>query len=185
MFRVFRTTQRVTKQISQQINNIDQPMGKGRNKRQLIQSTPVSLSRCNGVGRISIIRKKSLGTISDHGFLTRPTHRSDRSARSGHNIRQQHDTMPLPSTFIPIIDNCSKTEEQANQLSIEFNIDFASCIGSLIYLSMTRVDIAFAVNKLEKFTKQPGKIQLKALIHLLHYLQENNNYGTRFYGNIG
>jgi hypothetical protein len=93
--------------------------------------------------------------------------------------------MPLPSTFIPIIDNCSKTEEQANQLSIEFNIDFASCIGSLIYLSMTRVDIAFAVNKLEKFTKQPGKIQLKALIHLLRYLQENNNYGTRFYGNIG
>jgi uncharacterized hydantoinase/oxoprolinase family protein len=32
-----------------------------------------------------------------------------------------------------------------------YNIDFASCVGSLIYLGMTRTDIAYAVNKLAKY----------------------------------
>jgi hypothetical protein len=49
---------------------------------------------------------------------------------------------------------------------------------------MIRVDIVFAVNKLAKFTRQPGKVQFKALIHLLCYLCNNNNYGIHFYSNI-
>lgn len=43
-----------------------------------------------------------------------------------------HHDMPLPSMFVLTTDDCSKTEEQANQLFMEFNIDFASCMGSLI-----------------------------------------------------
>jgi hypothetical protein len=49
---------------------------------------------------------------------------------------------------------------------------------------MMRVHIVFAANKLAKFTRQPGKEQFEALIHLLRYLCDNNNYGTCFYSDI-
>jgi len=54
------------------------------------------------------------------------------------NIRH-HDT-PLPSGFIPTSDDCTGTEAECVEISTAFNIDFASCTGSLIYLSMTRTD---------------------------------------------
>jgi hypothetical protein len=71
------------------------------------------------------------------------------------NIRQ-HDT-PLPSGFIPTSDDCPSTERESQELSTAFNIDFASCIGSLIYLSMTQADIIYAVNKMAKLTRKPDK----------------------------
>jgi len=98
------------------------------------------------------------------------------------NIRH-HDT-PLPSGFIPTSDDCSGTEAECVEISTAFNIDFASCIGSLIYLSMTRTDIIFAVNKLAKYTRKPGKVHFEALIHLLRYLRDNSLYGIWFYSVI-
>jgi len=65
----------------------------------------------------------------------------------------QHHTMPLPSGVITTCDDCSSNEHDAQQLSLEYNIDFASCVGSLIYLSMTRTDIIYAINKLAKYTR--------------------------------
>jgi hypothetical protein len=76
-------------------------------------------------------------------------------------------TTPLPSDFIPSVADCSVDEDTSNQLAIEYNIDYASCVGSLIYLGMTRVDIMYAINKLAKFTHKPGKMHFDALIHLL------------------
>jgi len=99
------------------------------------------------------------------------------------NITRQHD-MPLPSGFIPTADDCSKTDEATKELTTKFNIDFASCVGSLIYLSMTRTDIIYAVNKLAKFTRRPGRTHFTALIHLLRYLRDNIYYGVRFYSNL-
>jgi hypothetical protein len=65
----------------------------------------------------------------------------------------RHHTTPLPSGFIPTCDDCSSTEHVAQELPSEYNIDFASCVGSLIYLSMTRTDIIYAVNKLAKYAR--------------------------------
>jgi hypothetical protein len=56
-------------------------------------------------------------------------------------------------------------EKNAATLKSEYNIDFASCIGSLIYLGMTRVDISYAVNKMVKYTRNPGRKHLESLIH--------------------
>jgi hypothetical protein len=83
----------------------------------------------------------------------------------GKNNRK-HDTA-LAIDFIPTSDDCSVSELEANKLSDEFNIDFASCVGSLIYLGMTQADISYAVNKLAKYTKKPGKTHFEALIHIL------------------
>jgi hypothetical protein len=56
-------------------------------------------------------------------------------------------TTPLPSGFIPSTEDLSNNETAAKQLAEEYNIDYASCIGSQIYLGMTRTDILYAVNK--------------------------------------
>jgi len=91
----------------------------------------------------------------------------------------------LPSGFIPTSDDCATTDAECTELSTGFNIDFAYCVGSLIYLSMTRIDIIYAVNKLAKFTRKPGKVHFDALIHLLQYLCNNSLLGVRFYSEIG
>jgi hypothetical protein len=49
---------------------------------------------------------------------------------------------------------------------------------------MTRTDIIYAVNKLAKFTRKPGKVHFEALLHLLRYLRDNSLYGVRFYSNL-
>jgi len=49
---------------------------------------------------------------------------------------------------------------------------------------MTRTDIIYAVNKLAKFTRKPGKLHFEAIVHLLRYLRDNSLYGVRFYSNI-
>jgi hypothetical protein len=85
----------------------------------------------------------------------------------GHpNNIQPHNT-PLPLEFSPTTQDSSATLEDAHQLSTEFNLDYASCIGSLIYLSVTCVDILHAVNKLAKFMQRLGRNHFIALIHVL------------------
>ena len=61
---------------------------------------------------------------------------------------------------------------------------FASCIGSLIYLALTRTDIIYAANKLTKFTHHPGETYLLALVYLLWYLQDNTFLGLCIYSHF-
>ncbi len=96
------------------------------------------------------------------------------------NVSRKH-TSPLPCEFIPTSEDCSETEEKAATLMDEYKLDYASCIGSLIYLSQTRSDIIFAVNKLARCMQKPGKVHFEALIHLICYLRDNNNFGVRFF----
>jgi len=44
-----------------------------------------------------------------------------------------HHPTPLPLDFIPTSDNCSPDNKAVHLLETEFNIDYDSCIGSLIY----------------------------------------------------
>ena len=90
----------------------------------------------------------------------------------------------MPLDFIPTVDELSADEATANKLMEEYNLDFASCVGALIYLALTRTDIIFAVNKLAKFTRRPGENHIKALLHLLGYLRDHTHLGVRFYSNL-
>jgi len=96
---------------------------------------------------------------------------------------REHIT-PLALDFIPTSDDCSSSEDAARQLEKEYSIDFASCIGSLIYLGMTRCDIVHAVNKLAKYTKQPERNHFNALLHVLRYLRDNVLLGIKFYSDL-
>ena len=71
------------------------------------------------------------------------------------NVIREHIT-PLPLDFFPTADDNSSDEVAASALSTEFNLDFASRVGALIYVALTRTDIIYAVNKMAKFTRRPG-----------------------------
>ena len=72
----------------------------------------------------------------------------------------------LPSDMIFAKSDPSTSDEQFEKLTTEFNIYYRDCIRSLIYLLSTRVDLSFAVHKLEKFLSNPGKIHFDGLVHL-------------------
>ena len=69
-------------------------------------------------------------------------------------------------------------------LSIEYNIHYKACLGSLIYLFYTKVDLCFVVHKLAKFSSNTGKLQLKCLLHLFRYIRDNKNLGLKYYDKI-
>jgi hypothetical protein len=93
-------------------------------------------------------------------------------------------TSILPITFVPTKKDCADTPENSSLLQTEYNLDYASCVGSLIYLSNTRPDLTFGINKLAKYSRQPGERQILALIHMLKYLSYNTQLGLTYYSDI-
>ena len=73
----------------------------------------------------------------------------------------------LPAGMIFTKEDVSTSDEQVENLTREYNIQYRACIGYLIYLLYTRVDLSFAVHKLAKFSVNPGKVHFGGLIHLL------------------
>ena len=67
----------------------------------------------------------------------------------------------LPSDMIFTKVDASTSDEQVEKFTREFNIHYRACTGSLIYLLSTRVDLSFAVHKLEKFSKILVRYTLK------------------------
>ena len=99
------------------------------------------------------------------------------------NVTREHST-PLPLDFIPSADDNSVDETAAGVLSSEFNLDFASCVGALIYLALSRLDISHAVNKLAKFTRRPGRKHFMVLVHVLRYLRDHSYLGITYYSDL-
>ena len=99
------------------------------------------------------------------------------------NVTREHST-PLPLDFIPSADDNLVDETAAGVLSSEFNLDFASCVGALIYLALSRLDISHAVNKLAKFTRRPGRKHFMALVHVLRYLRDHSYLGITYYSDL-
>ena len=79
----------------------------------------------------------------------------------------------LSSDMIFTKEYVSTSDEQVESLTREYNIHYRACIGSLIYLLSTRVNLSFAVHKLAKFSANPGKAHFEGLVHLLRYIRDN------------
>ena len=77
-------------------------------------------------------------------------------------------------------DDTSTSDGQVEELTREFNINYRACIGSLIYLLSTRVDLSIAVHKLEKFSANPDKVHFEGLVHLLRYIRYNKTLGLKY-----
>ena len=75
-------------------------------------------------------------------------------------------------------------DEQVEKLTREYNIHYRACIGSLIYLLSTIVDLSFAVQKLAKFSENHGKVHFEGFIHLLRYIRNNKSLGLKYYADL-
>ena len=67
----------------------------------------------------------------------------------------------LTADMIFTKEDVSTSDEQTEKLTREYNIHYRACIGSLIYLLSTRVDLSFAVHKLAKFSANPSKVHFE------------------------
>jgi actin-related protein len=63
-------------------------------------------------------------------------------------------------------------------------LEYSRIIGNLMYImNRTTLDIAYAINKLSRYTNNPGKTHWNAITRVLRYLRYIQNYGfhyTRF-----
>ena len=90
----------------------------------------------------------------------------------------------LPYDMIFTKEDASTSDEQVEKLTSKFNIHYRACIGSLIHLLSTRVDLSFSVHKLAKFSVNPGKLHFEGLMHLLRYIRDNKTLGLKYYADL-
>ena len=50
----------------------------------------------------------------------------------------------------------------------------------MIYLTYTRSDILYAVNKLAKFNRKPGTYHMDSVVHVLRYLRDNADCAIKY-----
>ena len=95
------------------------------------------------------------------------------------NVSAKFYRETLPADMIFTKEDVSTSDEQVEKLTREYNINYRACIGSLIYILYTRVDLSFAVHKLENFLANPGKVHFEGLINLLRYIRDNKTLGLK------
>ena len=83
-------------------------------------------------------------------------------------------TTPMASNLKLLIDTSSKTVDATM---------YHQMIGSLMYLTNTRLDICFAVNTLSQFLTDPRNVHLIAVKHILRYLKGTVDYGLKYDAN--
>ena len=81
-------------------------------------------------------------------------------------------------------EDASTSDKQVEALSRDYNIQYRACVGSLIFILSTKVDLCFAVHKMGKCSSNNGKVQFVSLVHLLRYIRNNKNLEIKYYANI-
>ena len=87
------------------------------------------------------------------------------------NTKFYKTTLPDDMIFTKV--DVSTSDEQVEKLNNKYSIHYRDCIGSLIYLLSTKVDLSFAAHKLAKFSANPGKVHFEGLTHLFRYIRDN------------
>ena len=94
-------------------------------------------------------------------------------------LRYIRDNRTLGLKYCADLNYAPTSDEQVERLTREYNIHYRACIGSLIYLLYTRVDLIFSVHKLAKFSANPGKVYFERLVNLLRYIRDNKTLGLK------
>ena len=79
----------------------------------------------------------------------------------------------LPADIIFTKEDVCTSDEQVEKLTREYNIHYRACIGSLIYLLCTILNLSVEVQKFTKFSENPCKVQFEGLIK-----KKRNTSGT-------
>ena len=60
-------------------------------------------------------------------------------------------------------------------------LEYSQIIGSLMYLmNCSRLNLAYAVSRLSRYTSNPGKSYWTAIIRVLRYPRHTQNYGLHY-----
>ena len=81
-------------------------------------------------------------------------------------------------------EDASTSDEQVEELSREYNIQYKVCARLIINILSTRVDLYFSVQKLELFLSNHSKVHFEVLVHLLVYIRDTKNLGLKYYAKI-
>ena len=84
-----------------------------------------------------------------------------------HEIRML-DCAPVPTSMV---HSSQLSSTQGDLLAAAESSSYRRLIGRLIYLTNTRLDIAFSVNKLSQFVSAPTTIHRQAAFRILRYLK--------------
>ena len=99
-------------------------------------------------------------------------------------VRKKFYQTILPADMIPTKEDVSTSDEQVENLTREYNINYRAFLGSLIYLLSTRVDLSSSVHKLAKFSANTGIVHFEGLIYLFIYIRDNHTLGLKYYANM-
>lgn len=87
---------------------------------------------------------------------------------------------PMNSTVALTSEDSPQTPTAKNEMS---NVPYQEAIGCLMYISQcTRPDITFAVNKLSRFSSNPGRKHWEAVKHLLRFLKGSKSHKLNYLG---
>ena len=92
--------------------------------------------------------------------------------------------MDCRSVAIPLAAN-EKFRKDDGEKKVNSSL-FRSLIGSLLYLTSTRLNIMFAASLLSRFTQEPSQVHFGAAKHVLRYFKGTMDYGImyKFGGNL-
>ena len=103
---------------------------------------------------MNIKQTKDYIALDQNQYIKNIVNRFEKSFKHQFKVK---DT-PLPSNFVPTRKDYPTTETQTKDVKLRFgNLHYRTVIGALLYvLCCTCPDIAYAVNKLAKFSNSPG-----------------------------
>jgi histone deacetylase 1/2 len=83
------------------------------------------------------------------------------------------------ATSTPLATTDRLSRETVTTLGTEDSFRYRSVVGGLQYLTLTRPDLSFAVNKVCQFLSQPTDMHWKAIKRILRYVKGTLNMGLR------
>jgi hypothetical protein len=76
--------------------------------------------------------------------------------------------------------------EDSNFLRERPEVPYASAVGAVLYSALcTRVDVAYAISQLSRFSSNPAKVHWEALKKLIRYLKGTSSWGLTYTGAKG
>jgi hypothetical protein len=131
--------------------------------------------------------KKKQSSVGENSLLTHKRDIKSNNKRTLLTVRQVYNgTIYRKKIALHIKSQhcrpCESPIEQRNRLTsedgefIEDVSQFRSMVGSLVYITITRPDIAYVVGVVSQFMQKPRTIHLDAAYRILRYLKGSPGY---------
>nr|KYP46558.1 Copia protein [Cajanus cajan] len=131
-----------------------------------------SSTNTHGPKSIWLLKTKIVPVVDEEGSSSARANNWISKGRSKNQKLVQNS-----STNRPIISNGAKN----HGLSIVRRKLYRGMVGSLLYLTMSRLDIMFSVCVCARFQVRPKEVHLQAIKRILRYLKGTPNLGISFY----